>query len=169
MGKMKKRLAVIGAVSVLAIGGGIAWAAWNADATGNASATSGSAEGNLTLQATVTGQLVPGATRDLSITVTNSNEFPVKLNAVSLTGITVTPGDQGCTGANSGIELVQNGVGVASIPLTDKSVDAKTGGTAGTTVLSFPGAIKMTNNSDDTCQSKDFSFAFSVDGESAAT
>ncbi|GIJ51274.1 hypothetical protein Val02_81600 [Virgisporangium aliadipatigenens] len=164
MRKITKRVAVIGAVSSLALGGGVAWAAWTVSGSGTGSAAAGSA-----LELTATGNtgttlLYPGATADLAFTVSNPNPFPVNVTSVTAGEapvITVDSGHSGCAATN--VEFV-TGAALAGTVL----VPAKTTSN-GTASGSVTGALRMIPDAANACQGATFTVNFSLSGASAAS
>ena len=80
---MRKRTAVIAAVAVLAVGGGVAYAAWSSTGAG-----SGSVASTTSLNSTIdpvagAGGLYPGRTVSFSVTINNPNGYPVKVTSIS--------------------------------------------------------------------------------------
>ena len=74
---MRKRTAVIAAVTVLAIGGGVAYAAWSSSGSGSGSvASTTSANSTISPVAGAVG-LYPGHTVSFQVTINNPNDYPV--------------------------------------------------------------------------------------------
>jgi len=180
MGKMKKRIAVLGTVTALAIGGGFAWAAWTSNGNGSASAQAGSAAG-LEVAATggdapkVVGDLVPnGSAADLQLKIVNKNKYQVKLTKLTLVNIVVSPSpgsETGCTSSTnsttaaltatnagkSGIVLAGGAYEYSLSALTPAIIlPAATNAAGTTTPVTLTGAVKMTNASDNDCQGDGF-------------
>jgi hypothetical protein len=84
--KITKRSAAIATAAVVAVGAaGAAWAAWGTDGVGSASATAGTANGISVTGGTITGTLFPGSgNHDITLTVTNTNNFKVNVTAVKV-------------------------------------------------------------------------------------
>ena len=84
MRKMTKRSAIISGVAVAAIGvGATAWAAgWGVTGSGTGSAKASELK-NLAATATLADNIYPGAKTKITLSVTNPNDFPVKLTASS--------------------------------------------------------------------------------------
>jgi hypothetical protein len=161
MRTITKRLAVLGATTALAVGGGIAYASWLASGSGDATAQAGSATALTVSEATASAALVPGGDADLVFTVGNGNPYPVNLTAASLTNLRATPAtNKTCTVATSGV------TSIATVP-------APTGGWAvgpgGNLKITLPKALHMSNSSDDGCQGATFTVAVTITGQSAAT
>jgi hypothetical protein len=96
MRKISKRAAIIGAVTALAIGGGVAWAAWSI--TGTATATASSLEAQ---EVVVTGTAVglyPGGSVDMVLEYDNPNPFDVDITSATITSITSS--EPGCAVTN---------------------------------------------------------------------
>lgn len=80
---MRKRTAVIAAVAVLAVGGGVAYAAWTSTGAGSGKVTSRtSVDSEITPVDGATG-LYPGATVSFQVTITNPNDYPVAVSSIS--------------------------------------------------------------------------------------
>lgn len=121
MGKMKKRIAVIGTVSALAIGGGLAWASWTSDGSGTAAAQAGQAAGlsvATSPKPQVNGNLSPNIDPlGITLTVTNANSYKVKITKIKLTKITVTGFEPDGTTADAGTTC-SGSTASGSAPLT---------------------------------------------------
>jgi len=185
MGKNKRRIAVIAAVSAIALAGGVAWAAWTTSGTGSASATAGNASGVIVSSGTVAGTpLVPGAKRDLQFTIKNNNEFPVKITGIDLKDeVSATDLDTdavevsgaaplaACQAAH-GVSLWNAGVATTSLSspsglvATDGTVTIPGGGISRSFVIAS--AVAMSNASDDSCQGKSFQLDLAISSLSAA-
>ena len=94
MRKLTKSALVIGGVATLAIGGGVAWAAWSSSGSGSGSATSTTSI-NSTISSDATGTpLYPGATKTFTVKIDNPNDYPVVVNSISAGSSDATSG--GC-------------------------------------------------------------------------
>ena len=94
MRKLTKSALVIGGVATLAIGGGVAWAAWSSTGSGSGSVTSTTSV-NSTISSDTTGvPLYPGASKTFTVKVNNPNDYPVVVNSISAGSSLITSG--GC-------------------------------------------------------------------------
>jgi hypothetical protein len=80
---MRKRTAVIAAVAVLAIGGGVAYAAWSSTGAGSGSVGSTASVNSTISPVNGAGGLYPGRTVAFSVTIDNPNGYPVKVTSIS--------------------------------------------------------------------------------------
>ncbi len=146
---MRKRTAVIAAVAVVAVGGGVAYAAWSS--TGSGSGTVGSTTSvNSTISpvAGATG-LYPGGGVDFQVTITNPNAYAVQVASIA---------------AGSSDEV--NGCAAATV--TSAAVSNPTGtinaGQSGTYTLH----ATMNANASDACKSQTFTLPLTAQLLSAA-
>ncbi|HEX8866875.1 MAG TPA: hypothetical protein VF821_14550, partial [Lentzea sp.] len=72
---MRKRTAVVAAVAVLAIGGGVAYAAWSSTGAGNGTVSSTTSKASV-ISPVSGGGLYPGATVDFVVSIDNPNDYP---------------------------------------------------------------------------------------------
>ncbi|GLY49736.1 hypothetical protein [Lentzea sp. NBRC 102530] len=146
---MRKRTAVIAAVAVLAVGGGVAYAAWSSTGSG-----SGSVGSTTSVNSTITpvdgaGGLYPGKTVSFSVTINNPNGYPVKVTSISA-GASEEVG--GCAAATVTSVAVSNPAGTIAT------------GESGTYVLQ----ATMKTDASDACQGKAFSLPLTASLVSAA-
>jgi hypothetical protein len=87
MRKITKRSAAIIGATVIAIGGGAAWAAWSLGGSAAATASAGSSTPLTVGTPSINGQLLPGNPADVAFAVTNPNSFNVQVNGLSFTNI----------------------------------------------------------------------------------
>ncbi|WP_086663961.1 hypothetical protein [Lentzea kentuckyensis] len=80
---MRKRTAVIAAVAVLAVGGGVAYAAWSSTGAGNGSVASTTSLNSTIDPVAGAGGLYPGHTVSFSVTINNPNGYPAKVTSIS--------------------------------------------------------------------------------------
>jgi hypothetical protein len=98
--KRKRALTALGCVCALAIAGAaIAYFTSSGSGTGSASVGTSSA---VTLHATVSGSLYPGASSTVSFTVDNPSSGSQRVGTISLSSISVDAGHSGCSTAISG-------------------------------------------------------------------
>ena len=140
-----KRALVISTAVAVTVGAGAAYAAWTVSGSGNAVAKAATAQPVSTVDASasVSGDLYPGATGSVALTVKNPNAFPIKISAITGNGaITASGGSGTCT--TTGVTFTdQTGLTL--------SVDAK-----GQSTVILDGAAAMSQASDDGCQGATF-------------
>jgi len=164
MRKLDRRGKVIlslAAAAAVIVNAGAAWAYWKLGGTGTGVAVAGSAV-ELKLEGHSDGSepLYPGATAGLAVTVTNQNDFPVKITSISPGKGKVTADaehrDAGC---------LETGVVVAADVLTVSwEVPKNTIG-----VFTVPDGLRMTNSSDSACQGATFTIPVRASGVSNAS
>jgi hypothetical protein len=152
MRKISKRAAVIATTATLALGGGVAYAAWLVNGSGAATATSASTVASLTTDAlTVSGGLYPGAVRNVQVVVRNSNEFPVEITNISDTGeLTVNPSTPACASSN---------VFFTPTAYPDGVIVPATGG------LAMQGTVSMRSDAPEACKGKAFGVNLAIAGK----
>lgn len=144
-----RRITAAGAGAVaLVMSAGIAYAAWSALGNGASAAATGTPK-TLGVSAIVAGQLYPGASADILVTVSNPNSSPVTVTALALGG-TVTAG-AGCT--TPGVTV--------SLPATTNLV-VPAGGSAS---LSVANGVAMTTASSSDCQGATFTIPLKATGQ----
>lgn len=153
-------LSVAAAAAVL-VNAGAAWAYWMLDGEGTGVAVAGSVvELTLTGRSDDSRPLYPGGTTNLTVTVTNQNDFPVKITSVA-------PGDKAVTADSAHREAGcrTTGVVVAQkvIPVSWE-VPKNTIG-----VFTVPDGVRMTNSSDSACQGATFTIPVTANGVSNAS
>ena len=139
---------------VVGLGSGAAYAYFTASGHGTGSASTGSMQ-TVTISATTatpTSKLQPGGTADVTLEVTNPNNFSVTLVSVVGSGtITVDSGHPGCT--------------TTGVTFTDQT-GLNTPISAGTTAtIDLPGAATMTTASSAGCQGATFSIPVTISVE----
>ena len=80
---MRKRTMVISAVAVLAVGGGVAYAAWSSSGSGTGSAASTTSVNSSITATDAAAGLFPGRTVAYTVTINNPNAYPVKVTSIS--------------------------------------------------------------------------------------
>src|SRR5689334_4350805 len=80
---MRKRTAVIAAVAVVAIGGGVAYAAWSSSGSGSGTVSSTTSVNSTITPVNGAGGLFPGQTVAFSVTINNPNGYPVSVTSIS--------------------------------------------------------------------------------------
>jgi len=147
MRKNIKRSAVVGTTVTALFGAGIAFAAWTTDGEGSGAVTAWQAQ-DLTVEVDPVVGLFPTGTVNVQFTVTNPNDYKVKLGNATLKSVTA---DQaGCDAT-----VVTGG----PVDLSGVAVLAKDATTASQT---FP--VTMSNNATDECQGAVFTVTLSVTG-----
>jgi hypothetical protein len=151
-GKFTKRIAVIGTVAALAVGGGVAWAAWLATGGGTGSASAGSAT-ELTATVTTVSGLYPGATANVTVTINNPNPYPVAVTEI--TGVVTTTASASNCDPASVVFAVPAGETYGAVPAN------------GSAPILLENAISMPNNTaDNDCQGQSFTVTVNIKGAS---
>jgi hypothetical protein len=88
---MRKRTAVIAAVAVVAVGGGVAYAAWSSTGAGTGTVTSTTSADSAIAPVSGAG-LYPGATVDVVVSIDNPNSYPVKVTSIANSSSNVNGG-----------------------------------------------------------------------------
>ena len=151
----------IAAAAAVMVNAGVAWAYWKLEGAGTAAAVAGSAvELKLQGRSDDSKPLYPGGTTNLSVTVTNQNDFPVKITSVSPGSGDVTADsghrEGGCR--TTGVVVAADVLAVAwEVPKN----------TIG--VFTVPDGLKMTNSSDSACQGATFTIPVRATGVSNAS
>lgn len=153
-------LSVAAAAAVL-VNAVAAWAYWMLDGEGTGVAVAGTAvELTLTGRSDDSKPLYPGGTTNLTVTVTNQNDFPIKIT-------TVAPGAKAVSADSAHREAGcrTTGVVVAQkvIPVSWE-VPKNTIG-----VFTVPDGVRMTNSSDSACQGATFTIPVTANGVSDAS
>jgi len=117
-----------------------AFAAWLVTGSGDVRGRVADELTALTIEpSTTTTKLIPGASGSLDGSITNLNTGDLVLTAVSFGVLTVVDGGGTCT-ASMFSTTNQTGLSIALPP--------------GTTVVTFPDAISMASNADESCKGK---------------
>jgi hypothetical protein len=143
-----------GLVAVLS--GGVAFAYWVTGGSGTGSATAGSSV-PLTAVGSTSGltALYPGGTGSVKVVVTNPNPFPVTVTAVSGSGAITSDKGSACN-ASTGVTFT-----------TQSGSWGPIAGSGGTLTITLPGAVAMSNASDNTCQGAVFTIPVTLAGASS--
>lgn len=162
MRKVDRRTKVIltvAAVAAVTVNAGVAWAYWAITGSGTGAAVAGSAiELKLTASSDTNKPLFPGATSDLTVTVTNENNFPIKIITVRPgAGPTVADDEHRAGGCHNTGVVVANDVHTVSWDVPKNSIG----------VFTVPDGIRMTNQSDTACQGAVFTIPVRATGISA--
>lgn len=143
LNKTQKTAVVGGTVLALAVGG-VAFAAWTSTGSGSGSVTAGTAKA-LQVSGTSVADLYPSESKTVQFTVTNPNDYAVKLN--SLTPTVTVSGGSGCTVANSLVTATTQAFAASADRI------AKNGSTV------VPVVVAMGADSDNGCQGAVFAIA----------
>jgi hypothetical protein len=162
MRKFTKRSAVIAGVTVVALGGGAAWATitgWGIAGTGKANAKAADIK-PLTATSTFNGNLYPGVTRTLTTKMTNPNEFKVKLTGeAAVANAIVTPDDADATNCETALKtpgaFITDFPGQPTLEVTDAEQDV----TSTVQIGSIP----------ETCAGKNIKIEYTFKGVSAVS
>jgi hypothetical protein len=138
--------AAAGTIALLMVGG-VAYAAWSAHGAGTSAAATGTPE-TLGVSATVAGQLYPGASADVLVTIGNPNTLPVTVTALALDGTIAA--SAGCTTPGVAVSLP------ASLSLVVPAGDSLP--------LSITGGVAMTTASSSDCQGATFTIPLRATG-----
>jgi hypothetical protein len=147
---MRKRTAVIAAVAVVAVGGGIAYAAWSSTGAGTGQVT---AQGSV--DSTITGNggtgLYPGATNvTFTVTIDNPNPYPVKVTKIN-------------AGTSTAIGACAAGTVTSAEVLNPAGSITANGGTK-----TYALQATMIGNPDESCKGRTFDLPLTATLESAA-
>lgn len=117
--KNKRALAVLGAVSVLAVAG-IAVAFWTASGSGTGTGKAATSDGTLTLHGSISNELTPGSTSPVTFSADNSGTGAKTVGSVSAV---VTTDKAGCTASDFEIVPTEENQSIAggasSVPLAN--------------------------------------------------
>lgn len=163
----RRRAAVVFGVSVLMLGGGVAFAAWTNSGTGDANARATTATSLVVTAGTPASTLYPepaGGYGDPMVgaiytTVANSNAYPVRVTTVSIGTVSVTP-QAGRTCAAGSV------VPTSGTPVTLATPITLAAGSSAT-ALTVPNAVRMIATAEDGCQGASFSAPVTLTGASA--
>lgn len=154
-----KRRVITGGVALLVLGVvGFVYAAWttNGSGSGYAKAKTAQALSTVDVSASTTATLYPGGNGDVLLKISNPNEFPVRVTAVSGNGtITADAGHPGC--ATTGVTFTDQ---------TGQTLDVPASSSAEFTLTN---AAHMSNASDNGCQGATFTIPVSLSGASNAS
>jgi hypothetical protein len=132
---------------VAGLGSGAAYAYFTAPGTGSGTASIGTLQ-NVTVETatgTVVNKLIPGGTGDVTLTVSNTNNFPVSVVRVDPNG---TPTSPACG---------TTGVTFAAQDSLDDTIAAN-----GSTTITLANAASMDASSDASCQGATFSIPVTI-------
>ena len=157
-----KKLSVI-AVSVAATSAvGVAFAAWTSGGLGSASASANTSKESVITAATFAADLFPGATKSVTVSVSNPNDYPVVVTQIS-------DGASAAVNGCSAGSVLSTGLG------TDTSSTAVAQDAGAGTVIPANGSgiyriqTKMIGDATNACKAQNFSLALTARVQSAAT
>jgi hypothetical protein len=145
------------AVAAIVVNAGAAWAYWKVTASETGGARSGTAV-KLTLRgrADLNRPLTPGGTGNLTVTLTNDNNFPITITSVSPGPGNAVADDEhrdaGCRD-NTGVSLTRTAFAV-SLDVPKNTIGA----------FSIPDGLRMAASSDKACQGATFTVPVQVSG-----
>lgn len=161
--KLDRRSKVIlslAAAAAVLVNAGAAYAYWKLNGAGTGVAVAGTAiELKLQGRSDDSRPLYPGGSTNLTVAVTNQNDFPIKILTVAGDGaVTADPAhrDSGCR--STGV------VFTADVLPVSWEVPRNTIG-----VFTVPDGLRMTNSSDSACQGATFTIPVRATGVSAAS
>jgi hypothetical protein len=162
--KLDRRSKVIlslAAAAAVLVNAGAAYAYWKLNGAGTGVAVAGTAiELKLQGRSDDSRPLYPGGTTNLTVAVTNQNDFPIRITSVAPGGGAVTADaahrEGGCR--STGVVIA------ADVLPVSWEVPRNTIG-----VFTVPDGLKMTNNSDSACQGATFTIPVRATGVSAAS
>ncbi len=158
--RISKKLAFTGALVAGSLAAGVAFAAWTADGTGSGYAEAKTAQAVATVDGTAdtAAQLYPGATGDLKVRVTNPNDYPVTVTAITGNGaIKTVSGDATCDAAT--------GVSFTNVSGLSQVVPAHSEGT----LITLAGKVAMSNASVTACSGEEFNVPVAIAAASSAS
>jgi hypothetical protein len=158
MRKITKRSAAITAATVIALGGGAAWAAANwFSGSGTATASASSVQ-NVTAIGTVSDKLWPGRKLNAAVSITNPNDYPVRVTGATISSLGVANAEGGCTLAEAKLSLgnVPNGVVVNGKPAASSTVTPVD--------FTFPEFIRMATDASPACANATFTVSLTLEG-----
>jgi len=148
-------LATAGAVAVISLGAGAAFAYWTNQGTGSGAVTTTGASSTVHVIAVTGGndpstRLAPGQTSELVLELSNLNAYPVTISSITQNG-DVTP--NGGTGPGAACSGGAGGTTGVSVPSQAVSVVVASGGQV---VVRIPAGASMNTSSASGCQGATF-------------
>jgi hypothetical protein len=153
-------LSVAAAAAVL-VNAGVAYAYWQLNGAGTSVAVAGTAvELKLQGKSDDDTPLYPGGTSDLTVTVANKNDFPIRITSVSPGPgeVTADPEHRAAGCRNTGVVVAQD-----VIPVTWQVPNNAVG------VFTVGDGLRMTNSSETACQGATFTIPVRASAVSAAS
>ncbi len=163
----RKRTALVVGGTLAFTGVGTATAAWVAMGSGAANGQAISAKDLQITSGTASPDLYPGAKGSVTVTVTNTNPFPVKIDKAAFRNLGVTPlnpvGTGGVCTSGTDVKLgaAVNLTPVALAAASDSSTDD-------TKTITIPDAVEMVLGAVDGCQGDSFTLMVDLSGTAAA-
>ena len=157
--KLPRKLVFVLAAIVVLVLSSIVFAAWSTNGSGTGYAKAGTASALVIgdASASTTADLYPGATGSVKLMVTNNNNFPIRVTAVTKQAGAITSDKGAACNASTGVTFTnQSGLTL------DVAANA-------TQTFTLANAVSMTNASDNTCQGAVFSIPVDVTGISNAS
>lgn len=153
----RRRLFVVGALIGGVLFGSIAWAAWTATGSGNATAKAQTASALTTVDvsASTPATLYPGATGDTLVRISNPNPYPVQVTGVTGSG-TITSDQGAACNASTGVTYTNQ----TGLTLNVAAASAST--------FTLSNSVAMSNASDNACQGAVFTIPVTLSGASNA-
>jgi hypothetical protein len=165
---LKKKIAAAVAVTAVVVGGGAAYAVWTSPSgTGSGNATGYTATAGNVTSATTNGNssdatdLYPGSSVTNTITVTNTNPYPVKVTSIADAGVgsdvvntTCAAGTVTATSQSAAGGIAQSASGPVAIP-------AHSTGT-------YDVVYTMASTADNACQGQAFVVPLTIGSQSSA-
>jgi len=146
----------------LATGGAFAYFSSSGSGTGSGSVGILGAVNLETVTGTPSSDLIPGGSADLTLTLDNTNSYPVTITAISQDGLVTVSGGSGCTSDTgtwpSGVTPGNSGVSVNTL----SGLSITVGAGPGNVVVQIPGGASMTTSSDTGCQGASFDIPVTV-------
>jgi hypothetical protein len=140
----RRLLAVLAATGCLTVGlgSGVAYAYFTSSGTGSGTASVGTMKAVTLVDATgtVTSKLIPGGHGDVTLTIKNTNDFPVTLTRVDPHG---TPSSSAC--------------GTTGVTFAPQDSRSDTIAASGDTTVTLANAASMDASSDTACQGANIS------------
>ena len=157
--KLPRKLVFVLAAIVVLVLSSIVFAAWSTNGSGTGYAKAGTASALVfgDARASTPADLYPGATGSVKLMVTNNNNFPVRVTAVSKQAGAITSDKGAACNASTGVTFTNQ---------TGLTLDVAANGTQ---TFTLANAVSMTNASDNTCQGAVFSIPVDVTGISNAS
>jgi hypothetical protein len=149
-------IAIVIAIIVVSVGGvGVAYAYWSAGGAGSGTGVTGTTVPLTLTSGTPTAGLLPGASSDVVLTITNTNSASVKVTSLALDttqgtgGFTADAGHAGCTLTALSFGTQTNGGAGWSVP-------GKVGAVNGTLTVTLSNALAMSLSAVNACQGATF-------------
>jgi hypothetical protein len=157
-----KRRLIFAAVTVMALGiVSLGYAAWTSSGNGSGFAKASTAQVLSTATVSAANGLYPGATGDLTLKLSNPNQYPVTITSVTGNGTITADSSHATCGQDAG-----HPTGVTYTDQTGLNISVPANGTA---QVAVPNSVHMSNASDDSCQGATFTIPVSVSGASSAS